>query len=84
MRFRADPEGRLIGDGSGKSEGRGAYLCPEVACLETAVKKGAFARTLRVKGLKLEKEELIPLIEGFRNHQKGESGESVHGENLSR
>lgn len=41
------PEGQIVVDRTGKTPGRGAYLCPERACLEQAIKKRRFARTLR-------------------------------------
>jgi predicted RNA-binding protein YlxR (DUF448 family) len=33
-----------------RSPGRGAYVCPERACVEKAVATGALARTLRLPG----------------------------------
>ena len=34
-------------DITGKSDGRGAYLCRDMGCLDKALKKGGFARTLK-------------------------------------
>ena len=36
-------------DGSGKAKGRGAYLCLDAACVERAIKRKAFERTLKLK-----------------------------------
>jgi predicted RNA-binding protein YlxR (DUF448 family) len=39
-------EGDLIPDDTGKAHGRGAYLCPDVNCLDRARKIRAFDRAL--------------------------------------
>ena len=36
----------LIPDETGKAHGRGAYICPDVACLDRAQKTKAFDRIL--------------------------------------
>ena len=36
----------LIPDETGKAHGRGAYICPEIACLDKAQKIKAFNRVL--------------------------------------
>lgn len=36
----------LVPDETGKAHGRGAYICPEVACLDKAQKIRAFDRVL--------------------------------------
>jgi predicted RNA-binding protein YlxR (DUF448 family) len=43
------PEGKLEIDATGKSEGRGAYLCKEQACWEKALKGAQLERALKVK-----------------------------------
>lgn len=45
VRVVAD-EGVLFPDETGKAHGRGAYICPQVECLEKAKKTKAFERTL--------------------------------------
>ena len=40
-------EGTLSLDPTGKAKGRGVYLCRDQACMQKAVKKGAFGRSLR-------------------------------------
>ncbi len=36
----------LIADETGKAQGRGAYLCPDIKCLDKAKKIKAFSRAL--------------------------------------
>lgn len=55
MRFVVSPEGELAPDFSGKLPGRGAWLTPDRALLEAALKKGAFARSFRT-GIKAPEE----------------------------
>ncbi len=40
------PEHDVVFDPTGRLAGRGAYVCQEQACLDTAIKKGALARAL--------------------------------------
>ena len=42
------PDGRLAVDLRGKAAGRGAYLCPEAACLERGIAAGSLGRALEV------------------------------------
>jgi predicted RNA-binding protein YlxR (DUF448 family) len=39
-------EDGLVADETGKAHGRGAYICPDVACLDKARKIKAFERSL--------------------------------------
>ena len=41
-------DGTVSVDFGGKLNGRGAYLCPDPACLKKAQKSGALARSLEV------------------------------------
>ena len=41
-------DGTVILDFSGKMNGRGAYLCPDMACLQKAQKAKALERSLEV------------------------------------
>lgn len=43
------PEGAVCVDESGRANGRGAYLCRDLACLERAVKTRALERALEAK-----------------------------------
>lgn len=47
VRFVLDPDGNLTPDLAGKLPGRGAWVKPERAAIEAAVKKGAFSRALK-------------------------------------
>ena len=40
------PEGAVIPFAGGKTNGRGAYICRDIACIEKAAKTGALARAL--------------------------------------
>lgn len=42
------PQGTVHADDSGKSSGRGAYLCGSPTCWEKGVKKGGLERNLQV------------------------------------
>lgn len=43
------PEGAGVAlDPSGKRSGRGAYVCPSVACIELALKRKALERSLKM------------------------------------
>lgn len=43
------PEGVVCVDATGRANGRGAYLCGSVACLEKAIKSRALERALESK-----------------------------------
>lgn len=49
VRIVRTAEGRVLVDERGKANGRGAYLCRDRACWETALKRGAIERGLKVK-----------------------------------
>ena len=46
IRVVRSPEGEISLDFKGKANGRGAYLCPEPACLKKAIKARALERAL--------------------------------------
>lgn len=48
IRLVRTPEGRVEVDRSGRQDGRGAYLCPDPACWERALKRRSLNRALRV------------------------------------
>ena len=48
IRVVRSPEGEISLDARGKANGRGAYLCPDPACLKKAVKSRALERALEV------------------------------------
>ena len=43
IRIVRTPEGDVRADFTGRAAGRGTYLCPQISCLETALKKGGIA-----------------------------------------
>ena len=47
MRIVRTPEGGVLLDEGGRANGRGAYLCRSIACLETARKRRGLERTLK-------------------------------------
>ncbi len=48
IRVVKTPEGEIVLDTTGKKSGRGAYVCPELACLQRARKARALERALEV------------------------------------
>ena len=48
VRIVLTPDGSIALDLSGKMPGRGAYVCPDPVCLETAVRRRALERALKV------------------------------------
>lgn len=46
LRIVRDKEGVVSVDVTGKSSGRGAYICPKVECLDKAFKTKALSRAL--------------------------------------
>ena len=47
IRVVRSPEGEISLDFRGKANGRGAYICPDPACLKKAVKQKALERALQ-------------------------------------
>ena len=48
IRVVRSPEGNVSLDFGGKMNGRGAYLCPDPACLKKAIRSKALDRSLEV------------------------------------
>ena len=44
LRIVRTPEGQILLDGTGKKSGRGAYVCPDPACLKKARKNRSLER----------------------------------------
>ena len=44
LRVVRSPEGEISFDLTGRKPGRGAYVCPDAACLKKAIKSKAFER----------------------------------------
>ena len=49
IRVVRTPEGEIVLDGTGKRSGRGAYLCPDPACLKKARKTRALERAFSLE-----------------------------------
>lgn len=47
IRIVRTPEGVIRADSTGKTNGRGAYVCPDPACLEKAFRRKALNRAFR-------------------------------------
>ena len=66
IRIVKTPEGKVIIDKKGKADGRGAYICKDIGCLEKAFKKNQLEYSYKIKlneEIKLNlKESLSELI----------------------
>ena len=49
IRVVRSPEGNVSLDFRGKAPGRGAYLCPDAACLKRAIKAKALSRVFETE-----------------------------------
>jgi predicted RNA-binding protein YlxR (DUF448 family) len=58
IRIVRTPQGELVIDETGKRNGRGAYLCPDKACWEAAVRGGQLAKALKIEIGEQEKQML--------------------------
>ena len=70
IRIVRAPSGQVSLDESGRSPGRGAYLCPQTACLEKAIKKGGLAKSLHTS---LSPEQLEAIRKEFAFYEKGDA-----------
>jgi predicted RNA-binding protein YlxR (DUF448 family) len=59
VRLVRTPEGIIEIDVTGKKAGRGAYLCPNPECWETALKGNQLEHTLRSNLKQEEREQLF-------------------------
>ena len=63
--------GELKVDARGKAPGRGAYLCPDPACLERGLAEGSLARALSV-GIDDETRSLLRVdLDGVAQQRSG-------------
>jgi predicted RNA-binding protein YlxR (DUF448 family) len=58
VRLVRTPEGALVIDQTGRRNGRGAYLCRQRTCWETALKSGQVGRALKMEIGEQEKDML--------------------------
>jgi predicted RNA-binding protein YlxR (DUF448 family) len=47
VRLARAPTGEVLADPSGRYGGRGAYVCPDVACLSRGLERGRLAHAFR-------------------------------------
>lgn len=73
VRLVHTPEDRFLLDPGGKMAGRGAYLCPAVACLGAAVKRKSFERAFRQP---LPKEAAAALEGSIQEYLRARAGTS--------
>ncbi len=62
IRVVRSPEGRVYVDLTGKGQGRGAYVCSNIDCIELARKKDLLSRALKVEVPREVYEELLKKI----------------------
>ena len=67
IRIVRQPEGTVALDFSGKMNGRGAYICPDPACLKKVQKSKALDRSLEVTIPEEVYDRLVKEMEGL-NH----------------
>lgn len=70
IRLVKSPDGKIFIDSAGKLPGRGAYICPDLECLERAKKSGVLAHALKAEideNFWLELEEFIKNFGGNKN-----------------
>ena len=70
VRLVSTPEKGVEVDLSGKKSGRGAYLCHESKCWESALKTGRLEQALRTKLKADNKESLEIFAKGFDNNKQ--------------
>lgn len=71
VRIVHTPDGLFLLDPSGKSAGRGAYLCPDPTCLSAAVKRKSFDRAFRQT---VPREAVAALEDGIREYLRAQAG----------
>ena len=68
IRVVRSPEGAICLDFRGKAPGRGAYLCPDGACLKKAIKSKALERGFETSIPQEVYDELTGKMEEGANH----------------
>ena len=67
IRVVRQPEGTVALDFGGKMNGRGAYICPDPACLKKVQKSKALDRSLEVTIPEEVYDRLVKEMEGMNN-----------------
>ena len=65
IRIVRTPEGEILPDGSGKMNGRGAYICPDTACLQKALSGRSLAKSLHTEIGAEVRDRLLKEMEKF-------------------
>ncbi len=65
IRLVRTPEGQLVVDETGKRNGRGAYLCRQRTCWETALRGGQVSRALKIEIGEPERQMLYDLAQAL-------------------
>ena len=65
IRIVRTPEGEILTDESGKMNGRGAYICPDPACLQKALSGKSLAKSLHAEISPEVRDRLIKEMEKF-------------------
>lgn len=76
IRIVRDAEGVLSVDRTGKKNGRGAYICPNTACLEKAHRARRLEKTFEVN----VGEDLFDALKDCVASDSGNNGGEMHGE----
>ena len=74
MRVVRAPDGGLSVDLRGKSPGRGAYLCPDHACLARGITEGSLAKAIEVTIGEAQAAELRTALAAAAEHRSGVAG----------
>jgi predicted RNA-binding protein YlxR (DUF448 family) len=64
IRIVATPNGTVLTDPTGKTSGRGAYVCRDASCIQMGIKRGRLAHALRTSIKDEEWETLIEAVPG--------------------
>ncbi|MGI6733208.1 MAG: RNase P modulator RnpM [Anaerovoracaceae bacterium] len=70
VRIVSDPLGNLMLDPTGKANGRGVYLCPDMECIEKARKKRAISRGLNRE---VDQQQLDKIFEELSLYERKDS-----------
>ena len=65
VRVVKSPEGEIVLDRTGKAPGRGAYICPDAACLKKAEKGRALERAFSSQIPRVVYDELSDRLEAM-------------------
>ncbi|HSQ33585.1 MAG TPA: YlxR family protein [Peptostreptococcaceae bacterium] len=67
IRIVKDQEGKIFLDSTGKANGRGAYICKDIECLQKAIKSKALNRAFKTE---VSQEVYENLLEELRKYEQ--------------